>query len=127
MNKSLLIALAVAVLPGCNQNQKMNTISLTQEWDKTFALSEKVNHRKVTFDTQFGFTLAGDLYEPGSFTTPHDDKLPAIAVCGPFGASKEQSSGLYAMCMAERGFVTLAFDPSYTANRPEILRNSRLG
>lgn len=88
----------------------MKTLTLTQEWDKVFPLSEKVNHRKVTFDTQFGLTLAGDLYEPKEA----EGKLPAIAVSGPFGATKEQSSGLYAMKMAERGFVALAFDPSYT-------------
>jgi len=84
--------------------------NLTQEWDKVFPLSEKVNHRKVTFETQYGLTLAADLYEPKNA----QGKLAAIAVSGPFGATKEQSSGLYAMKMAERGFVTLAFDPSYT-------------
>ena len=88
----------------------MNTQTLTQEWDKVFPLSEKVNHRKVTFETQYGLTLVADLYEPKSTT----GKLPAIAVSGPFGATKEQSSGLYAMKMAERGFAALAFDPSYT-------------
>ena len=90
--------------------ENMNTLNLTQEWDKVFPLSEKVNHRKVTFETQYGLTLAADLY------TPMDakGKLAAIAVSGPFGATKEQSSGLYAMRMAERGFVALAFDPSYT-------------
>ena len=110
MKKMLILAMAAFGLTGCNQNTDMSTITLTQEWDKTFALSEKVNHRKVTFDTQFGFTLAGDLYEPKDAA----GKLAAIAVSGPFGASKEQSSGLYAMHMAERGFVTLAFDPSFT-------------
>ena len=91
----------------------MTTLNLTQEWDKVFPLSEKVNHRKVTFETQYGLTLAADLYEPkAEVATPH--QLPAIAVSGPFGATKEQSSGLYAMRMAERGFVALAFDPSYT-------------
>ena len=85
-------------------------MNLTQEWDKVFPLSEKVNHRKVTFETQYGLTLAADLYEPKNT----QGKLAAIAVSGPFGAVKEQSSGLYAMRMAERGFVTLAFDPSYT-------------
>ena len=88
----------------------MNKLELTQEWDKVFPLSENVNHRKVTFDTQYGFTLAADLYEPKDAQAP----LAAIAVSGPFGATKEQSSGLYAMRMAERGFVALAFDPSYT-------------
>ena len=88
----------------------MTTLNLTQEWDKVFPLSEKVNHRKVTFGTQYGLTLAADLYTPKEA----QGKLAAIAVSGPFGAVKEQSSGLYAMKMAERGFVTLAFDPSYT-------------
>ena len=88
----------------------MTKLALTQEWDKTFPLSDKVSHRKVTFETQFGLTLAADLYEPKNA----QGKLAAIAVSGPFGAVKEQSSGLYAMRMAERGFVTLAFDPSYT-------------
>ena len=85
-------------------------LTLTQEWDKVFPLSDNVNHRKVTFETQYGLTLAADLY------TPKNDvgKLAAIAVSGPFGAVKEQSSGLYAMKMAEHGFVALAFDPSYT-------------
>lgn len=93
-----------------NEQNNMNTQTLVKEWDKVFPLSEKVNHRKVTFGTQYGLTLAADLYEPKEAT----GKLPAIAVSGPFGASKEQSSGLYAMKMAERGFVALAFDPSYT-------------
>ncbi len=88
----------------------MTTLNLTQEWDKVFPLSEKVNHRKVTFETQYGLTLAADLYTPKNA----EGKLAAIAVSGPFGAVKEQSSGLYAMKMAELGFVTLAFDPSYT-------------
>ena len=85
-------------------------LTLTQEWDKTFPLSEKVNHRKVTFPTQFGLTLAADLYTPKDAA----GKMAAIAVSGPFGACKEQASGLYAMRMAERGFVTIAFDPSFT-------------
>lgn len=91
-------------------NDMEQKLQLTQEWDKVFPLSEKVNHKKVTFETQYGLTLAADLY------TPKDaqGKLAAIAVSGPFGATKEQSSGLYAMRMAERGFVALAFDPSYT-------------
>lgn len=80
------------------------------EWDKTFPKSEKVNHRKVTFHNRFGITLAADLYEPVDAT----GKLPAIAVSGPFGAVKEQASGLYAQAMAERGFLTIAFDPSFT-------------
>ncbi len=83
---------------------------LTQEWDKTFPKSNKVNHRKVTFHNRYGITLAADLYEPKNA----EGKLPAIAVSGPFGAVKEQSSGLYAQAMAERGFLTIAFDPSFT-------------
>lgn len=85
-------------------------LNLVQEWDKTFPKSEKVNHRKVTFHNRYGITLVADLYEPKEAT----EKLPAIAVCGPFGAVKEQASGLYAQEMAERGFLTIAFDPSYT-------------
>lgn len=85
-------------------------LNLVKEWDKTFSLSEKVNHRKVTFYNRFGITLVADLYEPKDA----QEKLPAIAVSGPFGAVKEQCSGLYAMNMAERGFLCIAFDPSYT-------------
>ncbi len=87
----------------------MNT-NLTNEWDKVFPKSDKVNHRKVTFHNRYGITLVADLYEPKNA----QGKLPAIAVCGPFGAVKEQSSGLYAQTMAERGFLTIAFDPSFT-------------
>ena len=85
-------------------------LKLTQEWDKTFKKSDKVNHCKVIFHNRYGIKLVGDLYEPKNAT----GKLPAIVVCGPFGAVKEQSSGLYAQTMAERGFLTLAFDPSFT-------------
>lgn len=84
--------------------------NLTQEWDKVFPKSNYVNHQKVTFQNHFGITLAADLYVPKNA----DGKLPGLAVAGPFGAVKEQSSGLYAQEMAERGFVTMAFDPSYT-------------
>ncbi len=89
-----------------------NTIKLelTKEWDKTFPKSEKVNHCKVTFPNRYGITLAADLYEPKVV----EGKLAAIAVCGPFGAVKEQAAGLYAQAMAERGFLTIAFDPSFT-------------
>ena len=124
MKKVLLAVLAAVVLTACTNNKqttdndmkqtfldKLSAASvereLTQEWDKVFPLSEKVNHKKVTFETQYGLTLAADLYTPKNA----NGKLPAIAVSGPFGATKEQSSGLYAMRMAERGFVTLAFDP----------------
>lgn len=88
---------------------------LTQEWDKTFAKSEKVDHRKVTFHNRFGITLAADLYVPKSSQLADSaGRMPAVAVSGPFGAVKEQSSGLYAQTLAERGFVAIAFDPSYT-------------
>lgn len=112
-----IAALLGGMLAGCSNSNKLTTdndmkqeLELTQEWDKVFPLSEKVSHRKVTFKTQYGQTLAADLYLPKDA----EGKLPAIAVSGPFGAVKEQSSGLYAMKMAERGFVALAFDPSYT-------------
>jgi len=85
-------------------------LNLVQEWDKTFQKSEKVNHRKITFNNRYGITLVADLYEPKSY----EGKLPAIAVCGPFGAVKEQASGLYAQTMAERGYLSIAFDPSFT-------------
>ena len=84
-------------------------IQLGDKWDKTFAKSGKVNHKKVSFKNRYGITLAADLYIPKNAS----GKLAAIAISGPFGAVKEQSSGLYAQTMAERGFVTLAFDPSY--------------
>ena len=86
------------------------TLVLTEEWDKTFPKSDRVNHRKVTFHNRYGITLAADLYEPKEA----QGKLAAIAVCGPFGAVKEQAAGLYAQTMAERGFLTIAFDPSFT-------------
>lgn len=85
-------------------------LEFVQEWDKTFPESDKVNHRKVTFHNRYGITLAGDLYEPKTY----EGKLPAIAVCGPFGAVKEQCAGLFAQTMAEKGFLTIAFDPSFT-------------
>lgn len=91
-------------------NIKKENIVLTEEWDKTFPKSEKVNHRKVTFNNRFGITLVADLYEPKEY----EGKLSAIAVAGPFGAVKEQASGLYAQEMAKRGFLTIAFDPSFT-------------
>ena len=88
----------------------MEKLNLTQEWDKVFPKSDKVDHKKVTFHNRYGITLAADMYTPRGA----EGKLPAIAVSGPFGAVKEQSSGLYAQKMAERGFLTIAFDPSYT-------------
>ena len=89
---------------------KTAELNLVQEWDKTFPKSDKVEHKKVTFANHFGITLAADMYIPKD----KDGKLPAIAVSGPFGAVKEQSSGLYAQAIAERGFLTIAFDPSFT-------------
>lgn len=88
----------------------MTACTYNDAWDKTFPQSDKVNHHKVTFTNRFGITLSADLYEPKNQT----EKLAAIAVSGPFGAVKEQASGLYAQEMAERGFLTIAFDPSYT-------------
>ena len=89
---------------------RKEALTLTREWDKTFPKSEQADHSKVTFVNRYGITLAADLYVPRGA----EGKLPAIAVCGPFGAVKEQCSGLYAQTMAERGFLTLAFDPSFT-------------
>ena len=126
--KSAAIAalLSMGLLTGCTNgitNQKtsnhMDTLNLTQEWDKKFPQSNKVNHRKVTFKNRYGITLAADLYEPKNI----ESKVPAIAVSGPFGAVKEQSSGLYAQTMAECGFLTLAFDPSYTGESGGEPRN----
>ena len=85
-------------------------LRLTEEWDKTFPKSDKVDHSKVTFHNRYGITLAADLYAPKGA----QGRLAAIAVCGPFGAVKEQAAGLYAQTMAERGFLTIAFDPSFT-------------
>ena len=115
---SLAAALVGLTFAGCtttecnNQNNESmtTTLQLTQEWDKTFPKSDKVDHRKVTFKNRYGIELAADMYTPKDAT----GKLAAIAVSGPFGAVKEQSSGLYAQHMAERGFLTIAFDPSFT-------------
>ena len=93
-----------------NENDMNTTLELTQEWDKVFPKSDKVDHKKVTFKNRYGIELAADMYTPKNV----DGKLAAIAVSGPFGAVKEQTSGLYAQHMAERGFLTIAFDPSYT-------------
>ena len=89
---------------------KTEELKLESEWDKTFPKSDKVDHKKVTFVNRYGMTLAADLYQPKGA----EGKLPAIAVCGPFGAVKEQCSGLYAQTMAERGYLTIVFDPSFT-------------
>ncbi len=121
MSKFLTLMLAVITFAACtNTNEQMNNCE-NDTWDKVFPLSEKVNHKKVSFKTQYGFTLVGDLYWPNDKINDQmvngqmvNGKRPALAVSGPFGATKEQSSGLYAMKMAERGFVALAFDPSFT-------------
>ena len=91
-------------------------LTLTLEWDKTFPKSDKVDHKKVTFHNRYGITLAADMYIPKNA----EGKLPAIAVCGPFGAVKEQCSGLYAQALAERGFLTIAFDPSFTGESGSV-------
>ena len=119
-----VVALFAGVLcAGCGEGRQSagntdNTVSkmeeqlnLTQEWDKVFPKSGKVTHSKITFHNRYGVTLAADLYIPKN---TDGGKLPAIAVCGPFGAVKEQASGLYAQTLAERGFLTIAFDPSFT-------------
>ena len=98
---------------------KKEELKLTQEWDKTFKKSDKVDHSKVTFANRYGITLAADMYVPKDA----EGKLPAIAVSGPFGAVKEQCSGLYAQTMAERGFLTIAFDPSFTASASYVIRS----
>lgn len=109
------IATIASVSPALAQEQPsstgVKTMTLNQTWDKTFPKSSKVEHHKVTFKNRYGLTLAADLYLPKAHGS---QPLPALAVSGPFGAVKEQSSGLYAQTMAERGYVTLAFDPSYT-------------
>lgn len=102
--------------------QKRRTMKLDPSWDKVFAASNKVQHRKLQFKNRYGITLAADLYEPKA-PTPPNGKWPALVVSGPFGAVKEQSSGLYAQSLAERGFITLAFDPSFTGESGGDVRN----
>lgn len=121
MNKTFIVILllwmttietinAVTEKKQSNNNRNMEQLELTAVWDKTFPKSDKVNHSKIVFVNRYGITLAADMYVPKNAT----GKLPAIAVSGPFGAVKEQASGLYAQTMAERGFLTIAFDPSFT-------------
>ncbi|WP_252346136.1 alpha/beta hydrolase [Paludibacterium sp. B53371] len=121
---SLCSALLMSSLPLLSKADTLpaqgSAMHLSQQWDKTFPESSKVNHRKVTFVNRYGITLAADLYLPKQHPA---GPLPAIAVSGPFGAVKEQSSGRYAQTMAERGFVTLAFDPSYTGESSGTPRN----
>ena len=112
---SALIAVSSITINAKDMNPEIiklpaEELTITQEWDKVFPKSDKVEHKKVTFPNRYGITLVADVYVPKDAKGP----LPAIAVCGPFGAVKEQSSGLYAQEMAERGFYTLAFDPSFT-------------
>ena len=120
MKKTIIAVLSAAsLLYACcdrkqdkqsNEENMNTTLTLIQEWDKTFPQSDRVDHRKVTFHNRYGIELAADMYIPQNA----EGRLPAIAVSGPFGAVKEQSSGLYAQHMAERGFLALAFDPSFT-------------
>lgn len=117
LSMSLLVCLAITSHMTAQEKQTLNTnnimeekLNLTQEWDKVFPQSNRVNHTKVTFHNRYGITLAADLYMPKDITGP----LPAIAVSGPFGAVKEQASGLYAQTLAEHGFLTISFDPSFT-------------
>lgn len=115
MLKNLLsIGLAILFIIG-----GFNMAIAKDSWDKTFPKSDKVNVEKVHFKNRYGIELTGDLYTPKNTK----GKLPAIAISGPFGAVKEQSSGLYAQTMAERGFITLAFDPSYTGESGGEPRN----
>jgi fermentation-respiration switch protein FrsA (DUF1100 family) len=126
-----LVAATVAYSATANSSQPVlakqssnstggTTMQLTQEWDKTFPKSNKVDHQKVTFKNRYGITLAADLYMPKNRGS---QRLAALAISGPFGAVKEQSSGLYAQTMAERGFVTVAFDPSFTGESGGEPRN----
>ena len=121
MKRLLFAVLVGGMLAACTEKnqtkteESMTTLNLTQEWDKKFPKSNKVEHRKVTFHNRYGIELAADMYVPkGERSEVRGEKFPAIAVSGPFGAVKEQSSGLYAQHMAERGFLTIAFDPSFT-------------
>ena len=119
LKKILLLSTALLILTGWNLISSAKC--LNNKWDKVFAKSDKVDVQKVSFKNRFGITLVGDLYTPK--TMMKNDRLPAIAISGPFGAVKEQSSGLYALTLAQRGFVTLAFDPSYTGESSGSPRN----
>ncbi len=110
MAACIAASFAVISCTGTNEKKDMENLQMTTEWDKVFPQSDKVSHSKVTFTNRYGITLAADMYVPKNA----EGKLPAIAVSGPFGAVKEQSSGLYAQTLAERGFLTIAFDPSFT-------------
>ncbi len=115
LNTSFCIAVAIGLCLSGAANaadifKEENKLNITDTWDKVFPKSDKVNHRKITFHNRYGITLVADLYEPKEIK----GKLPAIAISGPFGAVKEQSSGLYAQTMAEKGYLCIAFDPSFT-------------
>ena len=112
---------AAASAAGSSAAVPSDTPALTSGWDKVFPKNPNVDHKKITFKNRYGFTLAGDLYTPKGVKAGVE--LPAIAVSGPFGAVKEQSSGLYAQEMASRGFVTLAFDRSWTGESSGLPRN----
>ena len=118
MVKNLLLSFVtlLLIIGGCNMSMAKNN-----KWDKTFSKSDKVNVQKVEFTNRYGITLVGDLYTPKNLKK--DEKIPAIAMSGPFGAVKEQASGLYAQTLAQRGFITLAFDPSYTGENKGTPRN----
>jgi uncharacterized protein len=117
---SALLSVQTGLAQATSVTNEETTMQLTEQWDKTFPKSETVDHQKVTFKNRYGITLAADLYLPKNRA---GKRLAAIAVSGPFGAVKEQSSGLYAQTLAERGFVTLAFDPSYTGESSGEPRN----
>ena len=114
-----LALLMTVITTGAQNTKEMTQLKMTQEWDKVFPKSEKVEHEKISFHNHFGFELAADVYTPRNA----QGRLAAIAVCGPFGAVKEQSSGLYAQTLAERGFLTIAFDPSFTGESSGQPRN----
>ncbi|MGE4405058.1 MAG: alpha/beta hydrolase [Pseudomonas sp.] len=120
VGSAALLAGPSALAAATSTTREAGTMQLTQQWDKVFPRSDKVDHQKVTFTNRYGITLAADLYLPRKRS---GERLAAIVVSGPFGAVKEQSSGLYAQTMAERGFVTLAFDPSYTGETGGEPRN----
>ena len=117
MFKNILLICLIILLIFCG----LYIVNTQNKWDKVFQKSNEINVKKVAFKNRFGITLVGDLYSPKSMKK--NDKLPAIAISGPFGAVKEQSSGLYAQAIAQRGFITLAFDPSYTGESSGHPRN----
>ncbi len=117
---SAIVGASVLFMNNANASSNENANIRTMKWDKVFPKSNKVHHEKVTFINRYGITLAADLYTPKNI---ENKSLPALAICGPYGAVKEQSSGLYAQTMAEHGFISLAFDPSYTGESGGEPRN----